>query len=198
MGEDQTWTRQLLALMLLSASKAAVEFITNPTSREDATDQLRGAFAEIDYDTLAKAVTRAIDDAADTGKQTLSGAIDTIRDRSVDVVGEAKTRAEKQLGKKKKGRKMRFFLGLVIGGLIAYFLLDEQKRDDMLDKLTGASGPIQQTVQDTASQAQSTANQAVNKAADTVTETAQKATAKAQKEAEQTDAAKPESKATEK
>src|SRR5947209_2720817 len=34
MDNDETWYRQLLALVLLSVSRAAVEFITNPSSKE--------------------------------------------------------------------------------------------------------------------------------------------------------------------
>lgn len=145
--KDQEWYRQLLALVLLSASRAAVEFVTNPNSRVDANKQLRGAFAEIDYGSVADAVTQAIDNLAETSKGRLSDTIDTLRDASVDAVGDAKQKANKQLGKKRKGRKFRFLLGITIGAAIAYFVLDEQRRDDLLDKLTGASGPIQQSAQ---------------------------------------------------
>ena len=54
MDTDQNWYRQLLALVLLSASRAAVEFLTNPGARDDAGNQLKGAFAAIDYDALAR------------------------------------------------------------------------------------------------------------------------------------------------
>lgn len=145
MDNDQNWYRQLAALVLLSASRAAVDYINNPTSREDAQKQLRDQFASIDYDAAAKAVTRAIDGFASTSKDRLSDTIDVLRDRSVDAVDEAKTKAEKQLGQKKGGRKFRFLLAALIGGVIAYFILDEQRRDDLLDRLTGASGPIQQS-----------------------------------------------------
>jgi hypothetical protein len=146
MDQDQNWYRQLAALVLLSASRAAVEYITNPKSRTEATQQLRDAFAEIDYDAIAKAVVRQIDELASTSKDRLSDTIDTLRDRSQEAVDEAKQRAERQLAPRRKGRKMRFLIGLILGGLIAYFLMDEQRRDDLLDRLTGASGPIQQTM----------------------------------------------------
>ena len=165
MDTDQNWYRQLLALVLLSASRAAVEYITNPNSREDAANQLRNAFAQIDYDALARAVTRAIDEAAETSKDRLSDAIDTLRDASVDKVDEVKSRAEKQVGKKCGGR-LRFLFVMTLGGLIVYYLLDEQRRDDLLDRLTGASGPIQQTGDSVFQQAQSTAQEAANKASD--------------------------------
>jgi methyl-accepting chemotaxis protein len=184
---DQNWYRQLAALVLLSGSRAAVEFITNPGARSDATAQLKGALADIDYDALAGAVTRAIDDVASSSKDRLSGTIDTLRDRSIDVVGDAKTRAEKQLGAKKGGKKMRFFFGLLIGGLIAYFIFDEQRRDDLLDKLTGASGPIQQTVPNVTHQAADTVHHAadtVHHAADTVQQAAEKTAEKADKAAD--------------
>jgi hypothetical protein len=145
LDNDQNWYRQLAALVLLSASRAAVEYINNPASREDAQKQLREQFASIDYDAMAKALTRTIDGFASTSKGRLNETIDVLRDRSVDVVDEAKTKAEKQLGQKKGGRKFRFFLAAIIGGVIAYFILDEQRRDDLLDRLTGASGPIQQS-----------------------------------------------------
>jgi hypothetical protein len=145
LDNDQNWYRQLAALVLLSASRAAVDYINNPASREDAQKQLREQFANIDYDAAAKAVTRAIDGFASTSKGRLNETIDVLRDRSVDVVDEAKTKAEKQLGQKKGGRKSRFLLAAIIAGVIAYFILDEQRRDDLLDRLTGASGPIQQS-----------------------------------------------------
>jgi hypothetical protein len=144
MENDQNWYRQLAALVLLSASRAAVEYITNPGTRADATEQLKGAFREIDYDAVAKAITRAIDDLADNSKSALSGSIDTLRDKGHDAVDEAKTRAEKQLAQKKRGGKLRFLFALTFGAVLAYFLFDEQRRDDILDRLTGASGPIQQ------------------------------------------------------
>lgn len=145
MDPDQNWYRQLAALVLLSASRAAVEFITNPSSREDAGKQLKQAFASIDYDALAQALTRQIDAVADTSKATLADTIDSLRDTSVDAVSQAKAKAKKTSGQKSGGRKLRFLFGLLISGAIAYFFLDEQRRDDLLDRMTGASGPIQQT-----------------------------------------------------
>jgi hypothetical protein len=161
MDDDQNWYRQLLGLILLSASRAAVEFITKPGSRAEATEQLKGAFREIDYDAAARAITNAIDTVATTSKGRLSETIDTLRDRSVDAVDEAKVRAEKQLGQKKKGKKMRFVVGLLLGGLIAYFVLDEQRRDALLDRITGASGPIHTTAYNAVDQVSSTVQEAV-------------------------------------
>jgi hypothetical protein len=163
MGDNQNWYRQLVALVLLSASKAAVEYITNPGSRDEATKQLRDAFAQIDYDAAAKALTRAIDDAASTSKDRIDEAIDTLRDRGVDAVGDAKTKAEKQLAGK-RSRKGRFFFGLLIGAVIAYFMFDQQRRDMLLDRLTGASGPIEQSPQDMARNFTQTAQETVEPA----------------------------------
>jgi hypothetical protein len=177
MGDNQNWYRQLLALLLLSASKAAVEYITNPGSRDDAAKQLREAFQQIDYDAAAKALTRAIDDAANTSKVKLDTAIDQLRDRGVDAVSDAKDRAERQAGKKRGGRG-RLFFGLLLGAVIAYFLFDEQRRDALLDRLTGASGPIEQNVQSMAqpitNQAQQTASQATTQVEQVAKEAEQK------------------------
>jgi hypothetical protein len=145
MENEGTWYRQLGALVLLSASRAAVEYLTNPGAREDAQTQLKSAFREIDYDAVAKAITRAIDDLADNSKSAVTESIDTLREKGHDVVDEAKTRAERQLAEKKGGGgKFRLLVLLAIGSVIAYFLFDEQRRDHLLDRLTGASGPIQQ------------------------------------------------------
>jgi hypothetical protein len=155
-----------------------VEFITNPGARRDAGAQLKGAFASIDYDALARALTNSIDTLAESSKDALSGTIDNLRDSGVAAVGTAKDRAQKQLGApKKKGKKMRFLFGLMIGAAIAYFILDEQRRDDLLDRLTGASGPIQQTASNVTQQATSSVQQAAA--------TAQQATEKAQQTAQQ-------------
>src|SRR4051794_30082733 len=100
MDGDQNWYRQLAALMLLSASRAAVEFITNPSSRDEAGDQLKSAFAQIDYDAAANAITRAIDNLASSSKGALNETIDTLRDRGVDAVDTAKEAAEQRLAPK--------------------------------------------------------------------------------------------------
>jgi hypothetical protein len=183
MGDNQNWYRQLLALLLLSASKAGVEYITNHGSRDDAAKQLREAFQQIDYDAAAKALTRAIDDAANTSKGKLDTAIDQLRDVGVEAVGEAKVRAEKQVGKK-GGGKGRLFFGLLIGAIVAYFLFDEQRRDDLLDRLTGASGPIEQSVQTMSQPVTNQAQQAADQAAAQSQDVAQQAEQVA-KEAEQ-------------
>jgi hypothetical protein len=146
MENEANWYRQLGALVLLSASRAAVEFLTNPGARADAQSQLKGAFRDIDYDAVAKAISRAIDDLADTGKSTVSDSIDSLREKGHDAVDQAKSVAEERLADKKRGGgKLRLLFLLAIGGAVAYFLFDEQRRDDLLDRLTGASGPIQQT-----------------------------------------------------
>ncbi len=172
MNTDQNWYRQLMALILVSASKAAVEFMTNPDSRDNATDQLRGAVANVDFDSLAQALTQAIDNAAATSKSNLNEAIDTLRDRGVEAVDTAKQKAEKQLGQKRGGWKMKLFFGLLIGAVAGYFVLDEQRRDELLDRLTGASGPIEQTFQHTAQSVTNTAQQATQQAANSVQQSA--------------------------
>jgi hypothetical protein len=183
MGDNPNWYRQLLALLLLSTSRAAVEYLTNPASRQEIGQQMRDALQQIDYDAAAKALTRAIDDVAAASKEKLDGAIDSLRDLSVEAVDEGKKRAEKQAGKK-KGGKLRFFIGLAIGAVIAYFLIDEQRRDDLLDRLTGASGPIEQATQSAAQHVTSTAQQTVNQAQQT-TESASSSMQSAADQAEQ-------------
>ncbi|MGI8825491.1 MAG: hypothetical protein ACR2JC_07585 [Chloroflexota bacterium] len=141
---EENWYRQLLALVLLSAARGAVEFITNPGSRNEAGNQMKDAFASIDYDAAAKAIASAIDNLAEGSKGRLNDTIDQLRDVSLDKVDDAKSKAQKQLGQK-KSRKAPFLVALVLGGVIAYFFMDEQRRDDLLDRLTGASGPIEQS-----------------------------------------------------
>ena len=102
-----------------------------------------------------------------------------------DAVTTAQERAEERLGQKKKGRKGRFLIGLLLGGLIAYFFFDEQRRDDLLDRLTGASGPIEpvtsytqqasQSVQTYAQQATDSAKQAASTATEAAADTAKQA-----------------------
>jgi hypothetical protein len=96
------------ALVLLSASRAAVEFITKPESREEAGNQLQDAFAQIDFDAAAQAVTQAIDTLASSSKGRLNDTIDTLRDKSFDVVDEAKSRAEDKLAPSKREAKVAF------------------------------------------------------------------------------------------
>jgi hypothetical protein len=146
MDNERNWYRQLGALVLLSASRAAVEYLTNPGARDEAESQLKSAFRDIDYDAVARAITRVIDDLADNSKSAVGGSIDTLRDKGHEAVDQVKTVAEERLAEKKRGGgKLRLMFLLAIGGAIAYFLFDEQRRDDLLDRLTGASGPIQQS-----------------------------------------------------
>jgi hypothetical protein len=146
MDNEGNWYRQLGALVLLSASRAAVEYLTNPGARDEAESQLKSAFRDIDYDAVARAITRVIDDLADNSKSAVGGSIDTLRDKGHEAVDQVKTVAEERLAEKKRGGgKLRLMFLLAIGGAIAYFLFDEQRRDDLLDRLTGASGPIQQS-----------------------------------------------------
>lgn len=167
MNTDQNWYRQLLALILLSASKTAVEYITNPGSREVATGQLRAAFQDIDYEALANAMTKAIDSMALESKGKLNEAIDNLRDQGISAVDEAKNRAQEAAGKK-KGGKLKFFFALLIGGVVAYFVFNPQRRDELMDRLTGASGPIEPKAQNMAQQASQTAQSTVQQAENTV------------------------------
>lgn len=170
--QNDNWYRQLLALVLLSAARGAVEYITNPGSREDAGKQMRDAFAAIDYDAAAKAVVSAIDSVAEGSKGRLNETIDQLRDVSVDKVDDARSKAQKQLGQR-KGRKGRFVVALLLGGLAAYFFLDEQRRDDLLDRLTGASGPIEQSTQSVYNQAATSAQNVASSASEPTKSAAQ-------------------------
>ncbi|GAC1319432.1 MAG: hypothetical protein NVS2B16_15950 [Chloroflexota bacterium] len=170
--QNENWYRQLLALVLVSAARGAVEYITNPGSRAEAGNQMRDAFASIDYDAAAKAIVNAIDTVAEGSKGKLSDTIDQLRDVSVDKVDDAKSKAQKQLGQK-KSRRGRFVIGLLLGGLAAYFFLDEQRRDDLLDRLTGASGPIEQATQSVYNQAATGAQNAANVASEPTRSAAQ-------------------------
>jgi hypothetical protein len=182
--ENENWYRQLLALMLLSGTRAAVDFITNPVSREDASKQLRTALADIDYDALARGAVRLIDSMADTSKGRLADTIDTLRDRGVEAVDDAKSKAEELSGKRKKSGKGRWLVALALGGVIAYFLMDEQRRDDILDRLTGASGPIQQGAPSMYQEAASAAQTAASKAPDGMKDQAKTAADEIKKEAD--------------
>lgn len=173
--QNDNWYRQLLALVLVSAARGAVEYITNPGSREEAGNQMREALAAIDYDAAAKAIVNAIDTVAEGSKGRLNETIDQLRDVSVDKIDDAKAKAQKQLGQK-KSRRGRFVVGLLFGGLIAYFFLDEQRRDDLLDRLTGASGPIEQSTQSMYNQAASAAQDTANTASEPVKSAAQDVT----------------------
>ena len=142
MDTDQTWYRQLLGVILLSAAKAAAEYIADPNAKDEAVKQVRSQLQSIDTDSIANAVTQAIDALASSSKERLNDTIDTLRESAADAVSETKSRADERLGKKKSHRG-RFVFGILLGAVIAYFLFDEQRRDDLLDRLTGASGPIQ-------------------------------------------------------
>jgi len=64
---------------------------------------------------------------------------------------------------------------LTLGSVIAYFILDEQRRDDLLDRLTGASGPVQQSSYTTFQSSQPAPSSAPDGAAATASETVEEA-----------------------
>jgi hypothetical protein len=183
--ENENWYRQLIALALMSGTRAAVDFITNPDSRQDATRQLRTSLAEIDYDAVAQGITRLIEGVADTSKATLADKIDTLRDRGVGAVDDAKSQAEKRLGKKKSNNGLWLFV-LAFGGAVTYFVVDKKRRDALLDRLTGASGPIQQAVPNIYQQASSAAQAAASKVPDGIKKQAPAATDDIKKAADTT------------
>jgi hypothetical protein len=81
-------------------------------------------------------------------------------------------------------RHSRFVSGLAIGAVLGYLLLDQQRRGDLLDRLTGAPGPIQQTTQSVYQQETYTAHRATDVAPEAGREQAQQAIDKAWKDME--------------
>ncbi|GEM_PF-6584773 len=141
MGDDKEWQRQLLGAALMAAAKTAVDYVTNPESRDETASQVRSKLAEVDYNAAAKALSRAIDQLAEQSKTAVNEAIDSIRQGAEEAVEAAAERAEEQLGRKKRGRG-RLFFGMLVGLALGFVLLNEDRRNQVMDMLTGASGNV--------------------------------------------------------
>ncbi len=114
MARTNEWQAQLLSAALSAAVKAATEYATDPAARDRAVNDVRTKLAQVDYNAVAKTLSRAIDQAAAQAKNTLNEAIDTLQANAEDAVEMAAERAKEQLGVKKKGGKGKLFFGLLI------------------------------------------------------------------------------------
>ncbi|HZT96702.1 MAG TPA: hypothetical protein VFB34_07675 [Chloroflexota bacterium] len=145
MSDENEWRRQLLGAVLAAAARTAVEYATNPKARDESVEEMKSKLADIDYNALAKVLSRSIDQMASAAKAALNEAIDNIQDTAEEAVEAAAEKAQSQLGSKKRGGKGKLFLGLLLGVVAGFFLLNEDRRNQLMDKLTGASGPIDNT-----------------------------------------------------
>ena len=143
MGSEKDWQKQLLNAALMAASRSAIQYMTNPNSRKEAVEDVKSSLAEVDYSAAARAVSQAIDRLAETSKVALNDAIDAIRENAEEVVEAAAEKAQTQLGvpQKKRGRG-KLLWGIILGAVIGFILLNEDRRNQLMDKFTGASGPI--------------------------------------------------------
>jgi hypothetical protein len=138
-GESKDWQNQLLGTALMAAARTAVEYVTNPDAREETAKDVRERLSEVDYGAVAKALSRAIDQFADNSKKAVNEAIDSLRANAEDAVEAAAERAQEQLGQKRRGRG-RLFFGLMLGIGIAYLIFNEERRNQLMDKVSGATG----------------------------------------------------------
>lgn len=176
MGDDKDWQKQLMTAALMAAARTAVQYVTNPNSRDEAVEDVKSRLAEVDYSSAAKAVSVVIDRVAESAKAALNEAIDSIRENAEDAVEAAAEKAQEQLGSPRKRGKGRMFFGILLGIALGFVLLNEERRNMVMDKLTGASGPIDGSQWSTvATNVQSTASHAVEKATEVASNAAQAA-----------------------
>ena len=59
-------------------------------------------------------------------------------------MGAAAQKAEEQSGspQRKKHGRGKLFWGVVLGAVIGFFLLNEDRRNQLMDRFTGGSGPV--------------------------------------------------------
>lgn len=141
MGDSKDWQTQLLGAALMAATRTAIDYATNPDARDQTAKDMRSRLAEVDYTAAAKALSKAIDQFAENSKSALNEAIDSLRENAEDAVEAAAEKAQEQLGSAKRGRG-RMILGLLLGLTIGFMLLNEERRNQIMDKLTGATGSI--------------------------------------------------------
>jgi hypothetical protein len=158
MGDDKEWQRQLLSAALTAGMRTLLEYIRNPDSRDETVSDMKAKLAEVDYTQAAKAVSDVIDRLADSSKLAVSSAIDNIRANAEDAVEAAAEKAQEQLGSNKKSGRGRLLFGILLGIALGFVLLNEDRRNQIMDKLTGASGPIDSSQWETVPNAASVEN----------------------------------------
>jgi hypothetical protein len=142
MGAEKDWQKQLVNAAVMAAARTAIQYITNPNSRDEAVEDVRSRLAEVDYSAVGRAVSIGIDRLADNAKVALNEAIDSIRENAEEAVAAAAERAQDQLGSKRKHGRGRLFFGILLGIGLGFILLNEDRRNQLIDRVTGASGPI--------------------------------------------------------
>ncbi len=145
MSQEKDWQRQLVGAVLAAAARTAVEYATNPNARDETVDEMKSKLAKVDYGALAKVLSRAIDQLSLATKNALNEAIDNIQSSAEEAVEAAAEKAQEQLGSSKRRGKGKLFVGIMLGAVAGFFLLNEDRRNQIMDKLTGASGPIDST-----------------------------------------------------
>lgn len=142
MGDDKDWQKQLLSTALMAAVRTAIDYATNPDARDETVNDVKARLAEVDYSAAARAVSGAIDQLAESSKSALNQAIDSIRANAEDAVEAAAEKAQEQLGARKKRGRGKLFFGILVGIVLGFVILNEDRRNQLMDKLTGANGPI--------------------------------------------------------
>lgn len=142
MGDERDWQKQLMTAALMAAARTAVQYVTNPNGREEAMHDVKSRLAEVDYGAAGRAVSEIIDRVAESAKSALNEAIDSIRENAEEAVEAAAERAQEQLGSPRKRGKGRMLFGVLLGIALGFILLNEDRRNQLMDKVTGASGPI--------------------------------------------------------
>ncbi|HEV3310978.1 MAG TPA: hypothetical protein VG815_10730 [Chloroflexota bacterium] len=163
MGDDREWQKQLLNAALMAAARSAIQYITHPDSRDEAVDTVKSRLAEVDYSAAGRAVSDVIDRIAESGKAALNEAIDSIRENAEVAVEAAAEKAQEQLGSAPKKRgKGKLFFGILLGVVLGFVLLNEDRRNQLMDRMTGATGPVDSSQWSTvASNSQTTPSAAV-------------------------------------
>jgi len=189
MGDDKDWQKQLLGAALMAAARTAIQYVTNPETRDETVNEVKSRLADVDYTAAARAVSDVIDRLAETSKEALNEAIDSIRLNAADAVEAAAEKAQEQLGAPRKRRRGRLFLGIMLGMALGFVLLNEDRRNRLMDKLTGASGPVDSsqwsTIASNAQEKAGTAAAAATETAPQAVEAAHEVASKAEESAQQ-------------
>jgi hypothetical protein len=143
---EKDWLRQLLDAALIAGTRTAVEYLTNPKAREQTMHDVLARLSEVDYDAAAHTITRGIDQLAVAAKDAINRAIDSLRQSADEAVEAAAERAQEQLGQRKGSGKVKLLFAILAGVGLGFVLLSEDRRNQLMDWLTGASGPVQSTL----------------------------------------------------